>query len=396
MSDKYQAEVIDPGDKASIMAKDVCVASYGNNRAVKVIPRQPNNFRGAVDLAWTTRVLLSMLRDGVTWTVQNDGAGGKPQFFTIIGTDEVFERLGWEIVVMVIDDIARSGGFPVVFSNDVNAKKVTKDNFHLVEAMLKGLGEILKQTNQVNVTGEFAIMKNSVTAFCDRNSDEQLIVNWAGTGIGLSHFSRVIDGRRIQPGMPIVGFWEPGYRCNGGTQLTDIVTSMWAKGDIRNIWDNPEAMEFITKLTVPSMSYAKTICRLNGWNNEGLLNRPLAKLAGVAHLTGGGVKKFKEMLPPGIGAELHSMPRPADVLLQAQDYSQRFPELKMSDSQCHTTFHGGCGEFVVGVDGGDMEKIIAEAGKDGIKAFHIGETTVSEKNEVLIHSKFLEGGLVSI
>lgn len=396
MANKYQKETIGPGDKASILAKEVCVASYENNLAVEVIPRQPGNFRGPVDLTWSKHILLAMLDEGMTWTVQNDGAGGKPQFFTIIGTDEVFERLGWEIIVMVIDDIARSGGFPVVFSNDVNAKKVTDQNFHLVEAMFRGFSKILKETNQVNVTGEFAIMKYSVTAFCDKNSGNQLILNWAGTGIGLSHHERVIDGSRIEPGMPIVGFWEPGYRCNGGTQFTDLIMAMWANGDIRNIWNSAEAMEFISKLTVPSMSYAKTICRLNGWKENGLLDDPLARMAGVAHLTGGGVEKFKEILPVGVGAELHSMPRPASVLLDAQHFSHRFPDLAMNDKQCHTTFHGGCGEFVICESDADKNVVMAEAKADGIKAFHIGETVASDGNEVRIQSKFLEGGLVAI
>ena len=339
-----------------------------------------------------------MLYDGLCLTPQNDGAGGKPQFFTIIGTDVVFFSLGWEIIVMVIDDIARGGAYPAIFWNDVNAKRITNKNFHLVEAMFAGFSEALRQSNQVNITGEFAIMKHSVTAFCDRDSDEQLILNWAGSGLGLSHQSKVIDGSKIKPGMPIVGFWESGYRCNGGTQFTNLILAKWAKGDIRNIWNSPEAMEFISKLTVPSQSYAKTLSRLNGWSSDGSMVDALAKMAGIAHLTGGGVGKFKEMLPPGVGAEIDEMPEPAEVLKEAQKISFDFPELELSmtDKQCHTSFHGGCGAWIVCESASDGDIVIEQAKMDGVKASFIGETVASDDNTVNIQSRFLEGGLVTI
>ncbi|MFH1822423.1 MAG: AIR synthase-related protein [Patescibacteria group bacterium] len=384
MTDLYKEEVVDPGDKASKCAKDLCVSSYKNNPAAIIVPRQPGNFRGAVDFIWAEHILQMMLEKKMFMTVQNDGAGGKPQFFTIIGTNEIYYRLGWEIIVMVIDDIARSGGFPVIFCNDVNAKKVTKDNFHLVEAMFSGMDHILSKARQINITGEFAIMKHSVTAFCDKNSDEQLILNWSGTGIGLSHQNKVIDGKNIKADMPIVGFWEPGYRCNGGTQHTNLILAKWAKGDIRNIWNSPLAMEFIKKLTIPSLSYAKTIARANGWLDDGSVTEPLSKMAVIAHLTGGGVKKLKEVLPDGIGAYLHNMPEPAPVLLQAQEMSFDYPKLIINDEKAHTTFHGGCGMMVVCKTENDAKALVDEAGKDGIKAQIVGKTIKSEPTQILI------------
>ena len=390
MSNKYNEEVVSPGDKVSKRARDTCVKSYNNNAAIEVIPRQPGNFRGAVDIAWSRHILEMMLSGKMTWNIQNDGAGGKPQFFTMIGTKEVFSRLGWEIIVMVIDDIARSGGFPVVFSNDVNAKSVTNENVHLVDAMFDGMDGILRQSNQVNTTGEFAIMKHSVTAFCDTNSKDQLILNWAGTGVGLSHEDKIIDGSDTRVGMPIVGFFEPGYRCNGGTMFTELILRHWVKKDIANIWENHKAMEFIKKLTIPSKSYAKTICRVNGWLPDGNIQEPLAKLVNNAHITGGGLEKFKEILPSGIGADINNMPKPASVLLDAQILSFGFPDLRMDDKQAHTTFHGGCGWMSVCATIEDAEILIKEATKDGIQAQIIGETIKSEENYLFVKSKFLE------
>lgn len=394
MSNRYNDEIVEPGDKASALAKDVCVESYGNNPAADIIPIQPGNFRGPVDFNWSKHVLQQMMEGKICQTVQNDGAGGKPQFFTIIGTEKVFFNLGWEIVVMVIDDIARNGGFPVIFSNDVNVKKVTEGNYHLIKAMIDGFGKILKEANLINITGEFAVMPHSITAFCDMNLDEQLVLNWAGTGIGLTSPDRRIDGSSITANMPVVGFWEPGYRCNGGTQHTNILMAHWGRGSIENILNSQEALDYVKKLTTPSKSYAKTICRANGWGPGGTLEDIPVEMMGVAHITGGGVVKFKEMLPPGVGAHLFNMPKPSEVLLQAQIISQEYPELKMSDRHAYTTFHGGCGMMVVCKDQNNAKKLIKLATEDGIKASIIGNTIKSNNNAVAVKSKFIEGSTV--
>src|SRR3989344_6322127 len=98
---------------------------------------------------------------------QGDGAGGKPQFFTLVGTEAVMENLGWEIITMNDDDNSRFGFLGCVLVNLADLKRVTKQNYHLAAAVFTGFGKALKQARLVNTTGETAIMKNSVTAFCD-------------------------------------------------------------------------------------------------------------------------------------------------------------------------------------------------------------------------------------
>ena len=57
MGDKYKKEIIDPGDRASELAKEVSFTSHNNCPAVEIIPRQPGKFRGAVDFVWNDKVL---------------------------------------------------------------------------------------------------------------------------------------------------------------------------------------------------------------------------------------------------------------------------------------------------------------------------------------------------
>ena len=323
--DTYRQEVINPGDEASKLAHEVCVASYGNSPLVNVIPLQPGNFRGAVGFTWRPDLLDLMARGLRTgdWQLismmENDGAGGKPQFFTLLGNEQAFEGLGWEIIAMTADDLARRGAYPAIIDNEVNVKRLTKGNFRFFAAMMNGYGVALKQARLVNITGETAVMKHQITAFCDdNNGDDQLVIAWGASCLGLLHRKTYIDPANITPEMAIVGFKEKGYRCNGGTFFTNLLTHLYGTG-ARKFKCGQSACEFVRKLTIPSQSYARFVTRLVGWTEEGLVGKPLAKIAGIAHITGGGVwRKFREILPEGVGASLYCMPDPPEVLKQAQ------------------------------------------------------------------------------
>jgi phosphoribosylformylglycinamidine cyclo-ligase len=397
--DFYKAEIIDPGDQASQLAHEICVKSYGNSPAVIIVPHQPGNFRGPVGFVWQRELLREMTHYSTEpktgeiydWSlieaVENDGAGGKPQFLTLLGDLQAFRGLGWEIITMTADDFARSGRFPVVIANQMDAKKITERNFPLYQAVMEGYGAALRQSGLVNITGETAIMKHSITAFCDDGGDDQLILTWGANCVGLTRKDRLIDGSKIKPKMVIIGFWEPGYRCNGGTFHTNIIMERFGK-DPRQIMQNPKAREFIKKLTVPSVSYAKTISRLLGWKPDGSAEEPLAEIAGIAHITGGGVwGKLKDILPPGVGAKLNHMPEPAEVLLEAQAMSVG-TTFWLSDWKAYSTFHGGCGMLLI-VDPNSANKVIEEARRDGIRAQVVGITTESEENIITIRSRFM-------
>lgn len=406
MADLYKEEIVDPGDQASRIAKKICLKSFGNNKAVTIVSHQPDNFRGPIGFLWNPHILEEMSKckiDPITgrvseWTVlievENDGAGGKPQFFVLVGKSKIFRRLGWEIITMTADDFARSGRFPAILDNEINVKKITKKNLPHFIAMMKGYGAALKKCNLINITGEIAVMKHSITAFCDTGSDDQLIITWGASCIGIAHKDLLIDNSRIKPGMHIVGFWEPGYRCNGGTFFTNLIKLVFGP-DVKDIMKNKKAIKFAEKLTIPSVSYAKTITRIVGWNLDGSAGKPLAKISGAAHITGGGVwGKFGEILPEGVGAHLDSMPDPASILLEAQDLSWN-TELRLTDWQAHGTLHGGCGMFLVTPTKRDAQIIIREARKDGIKAQIVGRTTESSNREIVIESRFKERKTIS-
>ncbi len=389
MSD-YNTEIVEPGDRFSKLAREVCVGSFDNSPAITIM-RGGSGMRAMDGFTWN---LTEEQLAGCYEVVQSDGAGGKPQFFALMNTPEAFAGLGWEVITMNADDLACRGGLPVMIaSSNIDVKAITSENWLLCEALLKGFAQALSQSNLVLLTGETAVMKHSITAFCDVGNPGQLIMTWGATCLGLAAIGTPPNGSSISPGMTIIGLRDKGYRCNGGTKFTNIILERWGT-DFFGIMCDPDACKFIEALVVPSQSYANTVARLNGWRLNGTRDESAAMLHGAAHITGGGVwSKLTEILPAGVGAVLDSMPEPTWVLTEAQRLS-RLGNAPMSDRECYGTFHGGCGMMLI-CDNEDAELVMHQAALDGHDAYVVGRTIVSTENEVFIHSRFADGGVLS-
>jgi len=389
--DDYKEEVIAPGYRASKLAYEVCIQSYDNCPAVEIVPSKSGGFRGTVDWNWKRHILEMMLDGKMHETVQNDGAGSKSSFASLLGTEESFFGLGWEIITMCADDIARSGGFPAIMANELNIKYINEKNLPLVSAVFEGYGQALFESGLVNITGKTS-MKNSIISAFDIPGNH-LALTWGGTCIGLTHVDKIIDSSKIKPLMPIVGLWEPGYRCNVGTFFIELINKVFGHNLLFLLND---AGDFIRALAVPSKSYAKLITRVHGWNTDGSICEPIVKIAGIAHITGSGLwEKLGEILPPSTGAYLDKMPKPANVFFLAQDMSWHIPKLKKTDWSCYSNFPSGCGTVVICETIDDAEKFIEEAKIDGFKAFVAGNTIASEEKEIIIKSRFREGKILS-
>ncbi len=396
----YFKETIEPGDWVSALAKDINNASLMNNSILWPVIRGRGSFRGMVGVKWSRNVLEAMLRDEMYEIFSNDGAGHKPGCFTLLSEPKHFSFLGWEIIEMCYEDIVRDGGLPVAMAaNQIDFKKITKENLPLIKALLLGYSKALKETRTINITGETAAMKLAITTFCDDGSPEQLILTWTGTALGLGHADKEIDGSAIEDSMPIVGFYENGARCNGYTKLITIGMKKWGKAGSANQLPMPEALRYFEELCIPSVNYSRTITRVHGWLPDGSIKKADVEIAGIAHITGGGVwGKLGEILPQGIGAGLGLMPEPPAILRQAQEISHEVCDADLTpitDLDAYGDFHGGCGMLVIVKSEKDAERLINEAKKDGITASVVGMTIASKDSEIRIFSRFKEGRWLS-
>ena len=386
----YHKEIVEPGDRFSELARKVCLESHENSPAIEIL-RGGENMRAMDGFAWNKCVQEAILRGDIREVFQSDGAGGKPQFFTLEGTSEVFAHLAWEIITMNADDVACRGGLPVMISSsNIDVKQITRENWHLCESLLKGFGSALDTSRLVLLTGETAVMPDSITAFCDTNDPSQFILTWNATCLGLAP-SRVAAKPPMQAGMTVIGFADEGYRCNGGTKMTSIIKKLWGT-DPNEIMGTSISRAFVKALVEPSRSYAQTIAGLNGWRPDGTrTERSPADLRAIAHVTGGGVwSKLADVLPEGIGVDLHSMPLPPWVLEKAQELADKAGE-PMTDRECYGTFHGGCGLLTI-CDRESVGLVLHEASEDGHIPYVVGETISSETSEIVITSRFADKG----
>lgn len=385
----YEREVVAPGDRVSKRFAQIAKGTDEYSPAVTV--SSGRGFRSARTWIEKPHVLEAMLRGTVKKFPQNDGAGNKPQFFTLLNQPDAFGHLFWEIIAMTADDVAARGGLPILInSTTIDTKSINEENWHLWDALLAGVENILRKVRMPLITGETAVMQYGVTAFCDTKEPHQLILNWAGDCMGLSAKDMPENGSTITPNMVVIGFRSNGYRCNGGTKLIEIILQTWGP-DIKRIQSDPDAMAFVRQVVAPSRSYARTISRLNGWKLIGLRDDVPHIIHGCAHITGGGIaSKLGEILPEGIGVKLHAMPVPPTVLLEAQELSQATDE-PMSDRDCFKTFHGGCDMLLVCEDQ-HAGHILREARRDGHDASVVGETFPSNTGEIWVRSQFMEGG----
>ena len=88
------------------------------------------------------------------------------------------------------------------------------------------------------------------------------------------------------------------------------------------------------------------------------------------------------------------MPKPAKALHQAQEMSWN-TDLRLTDYQAYGTLHGGCGMLIVVERPEDAVRLQIEAKKDGILAQTVGYIVESDKNEIIIHSRFKERKVLS-
>jgi phosphoribosylformylglycinamidine cyclo-ligase len=390
----YFKEVISPGDSVSALAKKICQESLQNTQALVAMERARGSFRGAVKINWAKHILRQMLKDKMYMLPQNDGAGHKPGCFTLLSDPKHFFFLGWEIIEMCFEDIVRDGGLPVaMLANQIDFKRITKENFPLIKALLDGYSLALKKLNASNITGETAAMKMAITTFCDSGNPSELILTWTGTALGLGHVEKELDGSKIKVGMPIVGLHDTGAGCNGYTKLIELGMAYW-----KNWRTNLEARNYFQLLCVPSANYSKTITRVHGWLPDGRIKKSDVDIAGIAHITGGGVwGKLGEILPKGVGADLHNMPEPPQVLKLAQGMSRcvggKITTIK--DIDAYGDFHGGCRMLVIVKTDMDAISLVNEARRDGIAASIVGATKYSKINEIRIDSRFMERRILS-
>lgn len=306
-----------------------------------------------------------------------DGVGTKPEFSERM---RLFNKLGYDLMAMAIDDGPVEGGEAVLVNNCLAVSSLTEDTLPFIEQLFQGLRRAADKGGVVVFTGEIAVHGDRL------NGPTDFTVDWMADATGLVSEERVITGEKVSEGDILLGFAEPeGFRCNGISLVRKTFKQVYG-GE----WHNePFWGTTLGKLAMsPSTIYSGVMREITGGYK--IEKEPIADVHGVAHISGGSIpEKVGRMLKAsGLGAVIDT-PFDLPFIMQHcqeiaevenEDHSKR----PMSDKEMITTWHGGQG-YVLAVHEDDVGAVRNKSRKMGVECKPIGK--VVKERGISITSK---------
>ena len=190
------------------------------------------------------------------------------------------DTVGIDLVAMSINDAICCGAEPLFFLDYV---AMPKDDPDLLEQIVAGISEGCVQSGCALLGGETAIMSDLY-----QPGEYDL----AGFCVAVAEQENIIDGKAIQPGDVLIGVESSGLHSNGYSLVRKIVF------DVAGLAINdyvPELGQTVADiLLTPTRIYAKCAAAVLE------RFRANAEIAGIAHITGGGlVENVSRILPKG-------------------------------------------------------------------------------------------------
>ncbi|HSH52996.1 MAG TPA: phosphoribosylformylglycinamidine cyclo-ligase [Bacteroidales bacterium] len=265
-----------------------------------------------------------------------DGVGTK---LIVAFKSEKYDTIGQDLVNHCVNDIAVCGADPLFFLDYFSTGKLKQEVGYQV---VKGFATACKENGVALIGGETAEMPDIY------NEGE---FDLAGTIVGVVDGTNVIDGKNIQKGDRLLGFFSSGLHTNGYSLARKVLFSKYDVGDYVEELDSTigEAMLAVHK------SYLPLIRKLRSING----------IHGFSHITGGGIiGNTRRVVPDGltISMDWKAWERPALFKLIQQTGS-------VPEDDMRTTFNLGIGLIAV-VDSkavGKVKEITEEMGEEFIE-----------------------------
>lgn len=292
-----------------------------------------------------------------------DGVGTKVE---IAERTRIYDTLAFDLVAMVVDDLAAAGASPVALTNVLDVDRI---DVPTVDALMRGLAGAAVAADVAVTGGEIAELGSRVGGF-----GVGMHFNWCATAIGHYPEGREpLTGANVRPGDALVALESPGFRSNGFSLLRG--TLQRAFGDDWHDAPGPGGTWGELALT-PSVIYAPLV--------DSLLAAGVA-LTGAAHVTGGGVpnKLGRVLRATGLGAHLTSPCEPPPYVLEAQRLGD------IDDASAYRAWNMGQG-FLLVVRPEAVGDALAACAARGIVGREAG--VVDDSGAIRIESRGLHGG----
>lgn len=254
------------------------------------------------------------------------------------------DTVGIDLVAMCVNDIVVQGARPLFFLDYLALGHMDLD---LVEKIIGGIVAGCKQANCSLIGGETAEMPDF---YRDNEYD------MAGFSVGIVDNGEIIDGSTIHVGNDIIGLASSGLHSNGYSLVRRIVfDQLKLQPDSLLEGCNRTAVE---ELIEPTRIYTESILKI--------LRK--YKIAGMAHITGGGFyDNIPRILPRACQAIVYKGSWETLPIFKFLQEQGNIPEEEM-----YHVFNNGIGYILV-VEPEDTLEIIGLLNAMGEKAYRIGE-----------------------
>ena len=325
-----------------------------------------NNKAGAAALK-VDGVFSNMLQFGNQRIgIASDGIGTKIELAERTG---IYHTLGFDLVAMVADDLATAGFEPTNISNIIDVNRLDRN---AINALMQGLNEACNYCNMSISGGEIAELGDRIGGF-----GAGMHFNWCSTAIGIlpAQLEAPFDGTLIKEGDAIIALKGNGFRSNGFSLIRRIMQASFGDQWHLEAYDNEKTWGEV--LLTPSLIFTPLITKMIHSN---------VKIAGIAHITGGGIiDNFQRVLKAtGLGAQLDNLFEPLEVMQRLIALGNVAPE------DAYLYWNMGNGMLLV-ADQSEVSSLLDVAEQMGYEAQVAGKITTDNKITLKTSIASLEG-----
>jgi phosphoribosylformylglycinamidine cyclo-ligase len=377
VSDFYKIDGVDveAGDDFSAIVGKAAAATHDNCPYLQVLDLAKGNFRGPRPFR-----IRGLPVEDILFDAGPDGVGTKVVMHDAMMMHRNAPR---DLLAMTCGDITRFGGLPVVFWNVLDVRNLGgpgSDSFNLFVDMLGGLVEAANEQGLVVHKGETAELGQCVGT---DNPNANAPFNWAGVAFGVFMQNKIIYGDRVRPGDIVIALKEDGFRSNGISSVRVAFKKHYGPA----YYSLKKARKDLELASTPSVLYDKFLATANGWYTDDL--HPLIDVRLIAHITGGGIGKFVELLTPtGLSANLSNLFDLPPIMRKCAEWRG------MNEEEVYTTWNGGQGVLAV-IPDYEVTRFIEMAGAFGIDAKLCGEIFDSQETSVDVYSRYNARGALT-
>ncbi len=210
--------------------------------------------------------------DDLCIAISTDGVGSK---ILVAQLANKYDTIGIDCVAMNVNDLICVGATPVGFVDYLALENPLPKE--VIDQIGQGLLEGCKVSDIPILGGETAILPEIIRG--ERGPG----IDLAGTAVGISKSSELIDSSTITSGDIIIGVSSNGLHSNGFTLARKVLLSKYKIND-KLPWGTPVSEEMLrpTRIYVPHFR---------------ALQKKGIKIKGLAHITGSGFRKVLRLGP---------------------------------------------------------------------------------------------------